>query len=59
MKQKFKDALNLSPEDKYYKSEIVEVNAEEDELLEIKSDKPIQVRINNGPWIDVRSINEI
>ncbi len=59
MTQKFRDALNLSPEDRYYKSEIVKVDAEEDELLEIKSDKPIQVRINNGPWIDVRSIDEI
>ncbi len=59
MTQKFKDAYDLSPEDKFYKSEIVTVDAEEDELLEIKSDKPIQVRINNGPWIDVRSIDEV
>jgi hypothetical protein len=58
MNQKFKDALNLSPEDQYYKSEIITIDGEED-LLEIKSDKPIQVRINNGPWVDVRSLDTI
>jgi len=40
--------------DDMYVSGRLEIEAEEGELKEITADKPIQVRINNGPWINVR-----
>ncbi|MAH08044.1 MAG: hypothetical protein CL961_00045 [Euryarchaeota archaeon] len=51
-KQAFPNDGNLEPND-YWKSKRFKV----EESGEIKSDKPIQVRINNGPWIDVRSLD--
>ncbi len=50
--KKFPVVYGLKPNDKHYKSPIFEVDGEESQ--EITSDKPIQVRINNGPWINVR-----
>lgn len=49
---KFPVVYNLNPDDPHYKSRIFEV--EGDHPQEITADKPIQVRINNGPWINVR-----
>ena len=43
---------NLTPSSLHYKSKIFEVDGGQSQ--EITADKPIQVRINNGPWIDVR-----
>jgi len=40
---------DLKP-DEFYKSKKFEVT----EDGEITSDEPIQVRINNGPWVNVR-----
>ncbi len=40
--------------DGMYTSGRLHINAEQGEQKEITSDKPIQVRINNGPWINVR-----
>lgn len=55
----FIDDNNLTPEDKYYTSAKVTLDHLGDEKLEeIKSSSPIQVRINGGPWVDVRSIEE-
>ena len=60
MAEKFLDAPDLSPEEKYYNSQIVSIeDVLEDEKLEIRSSKPIQVRINGGPWQDIRSIDAI
>ena len=57
MKDKFLDAPDMSPKQKYYTSVIVKIeNVEEDQNLEIKSSAPVQVRINGGPWQDVRSL---
>jgi len=49
-KRKFPALYNLQPND-YYKSNRFTVDGD---MKEITSDKPIQVRINNGPWINVR-----
>lgn len=49
--KKFPVTYDMKPDDSYYKSKIFEV---EEEQVEITADKPIQVRINNGPWVDVR-----
>jgi hypothetical protein len=49
---KFPVTYDLSPEEPHYKSKIFEVDVEEP--TEITADKPIQVRINNGPWVNVR-----
>jgi len=50
--KKFPVVNNLNPDDPHFKSKIFEVDG--DRAQEITADKPIQVRINNGPWIDVR-----
>jgi hypothetical protein len=58
MSNKFLDATNLSPKDKFYHSKIVTVDdVPEDSVHEIKSTQPIQVRINGGPWQDVRPLD--
>jgi hypothetical protein len=55
----FIDDTNLVPEDSYYTSAKVTLeHLEENEKAEIKSTEPIQVRINGGPWIDVRSLEQ-
>ena len=60
MPERFLDATELSPADKFYYSQIVSIeDISENEQAEIKSSKPIQVRINGGPWQDVRSIEDI
>jgi hypothetical protein len=57
MKKTFVDAPNMSPKQEYYRSQIVSVdNIKENEKLEIKASEPIQVRINNGPWQDIRPL---
>ena len=57
MKKTFVDAPNMSPNEEYYHSQIVSLNdIEENEKLEIKATEPIQVRINGGPWQDVRPL---
>lgn len=44
----------MKPSDEYYKSEIITVDhISENERVEILSDKPIEVRINNGPWVKI------
>jgi hypothetical protein len=50
--RKFPETYDMNPDDPYYKSTIFEIG--EEEAGEITADKPIQVRINNGPWINVR-----
>jgi|TARA_R100000030_G_scaffold99964_2_gene91990 hypothetical protein len=50
--KKFPVVYDLDPSSSHYKSRIFEV--EGDQTQEITADKPIQVRINGGPWIDVR-----
>jgi len=50
--KKFPVVYNMNPDDLYYKSKIFEI--EEENAVEITADKPIQVRINNGPWVNVR-----
>ncbi len=50
--RKFPVVNNLTPSNPHYKSRIFEVEGAQSQ--EITADKPIQVRINNGPWIDVR-----
>lgn len=58
MKRKFLDAPDMSPKQKYYQSQIVSVDhIDEDEKAEIKATQPIQVRINGGPWQDVRPLD--
>jgi hypothetical protein len=60
MPERFLDATELSPDDKFYYSQIVPIeDISENEQAEIRSSKPIQVRINGGPWQDVRSIEDI
>lgn len=55
----FIDDKNLTPGDKYYTSAKVTVDhLKQEEKAEIKSSEPIQVRINGGPWVDIRSIEE-
>lgn len=49
--EKFPVLYDLSPND-FYKS--ARFKPEIDEPVEITADKPIQVRINNGPWVNVR-----
>jgi len=57
MKKKFLDAPNMSPKQKYYQSQIISVDdVHENEQLEIKANQPIQVRINGGPWQDIRPL---
>lgn len=48
----FPVVYNMTPDDPHYKSKIFQVEGEQSQ--EITADKPIQVRINNGPWINVR-----
>ena len=50
--KKFPVVYDLDPSSSHYKSRIFEV--EGDQTQEITADKPIQVRINGGSWIDVR-----
>ena len=50
--KKFPVTYDMTPDDSFYKSRIFTVD--EEEPVEITADKPIQVRINNGPWINVR-----
>lgn len=53
--KKFPVTYDLHPEkDPYYRSNIFKPEVDEGESVEITADKPIQVRINNGPWINVR-----
>ena len=40
--------------DDMYVSGRLEIDTENGQLKEITADKPIQVRINNGPWVNVR-----
>jgi len=55
----FIDDNNLSIDDDYYQSAIVKMkHLKKKEQAEIKASEPIQVRINGGEWIDVRSIEE-
>lgn len=55
MNDKFPVTYELHPEkDPYYRSNIFSPEVEDGEKVEITADKPIQVRINNGPWINVR-----
>jgi len=49
---KFPVVYDMDPNESHYRSKIFEV--EGDKPQEITADKPIQVRINNGPWINVR-----
>lgn len=57
MKKKFLDATNMSPKEKYYRSQIICVDhIDENEKAEIKATEPIQVRINGGPWQDIRPL---
>jgi hypothetical protein len=61
MKKKinFVDDNNLSITDEYYTSAMVEMNhLKKKEKVEIKASEPIQVRINGGEWVDIRSIEE-
>ena len=48
-----KRATNLKPDDMFYSRLIVVGDIPPGELQEIKSDKPIQVRVNNGEWITI------
>ena len=48
-----KRATNLKPDDMFYSRLIVVDDIPPGELQEIKSDKPIQVRVNNGEWITI------
>ena len=58
MNNNFLDATNLTPNNKFYHSKIVTVdNVCENKPHEIKATKPIQVRINGGPWQDVRPLD--
>lgn len=50
-KEKFPIKYDLEP-DGYYSSRRFKPNISKRE--EITSDQPIQVRINNGPWVYVR-----
>ena len=50
--KKFPVVYDMDPNDSHYKSKIFKIDG--DEPQEITADKPIQVRINNGPWINVR-----
>jgi len=55
----FKDDENLTPLDNYYTSAMVEIeHLKKKQKAEIKASEPIQVRINGGEWIDVRSIED-
>ena len=49
----FPAVYDMEP-DSMYVSGRLRVDAEQGEQKEITSDKPIQVRINNGPWVNVR-----
>tara|TARA_Y100000287_G_C14172746_1_gene330725 strand:- start:718 stop:900 length:183 start_codon:yes stop_codon:yes gene_type:complete len=50
--KKFPITYNLDPEkDTHYRSNIFKHDGDKEEIT---ADKPIQVRINNGPWINVR-----
>ena len=48
-----KRATNLTPDDMFYSRLITVDNIPSGELHEIKSNKPIQVRVNNGEWITI------
>ncbi|MFZ9728283.1 MAG: hypothetical protein ACO3CD_04655 [Candidatus Nanopelagicaceae bacterium] len=50
--KKFPVIYDMDPNDPHYKSKIFEI--QEEQPVEITADKPIQVRINNGPWVNVR-----
>lgn len=53
MNKQFPAVYDMERND-YYLSGRHTVDADNGEKLEITADKPIQVRINNGPWINVR-----
>jgi hypothetical protein len=53
MKFSDKKATNLKPDDMFYSRLITVDDIPVGELQEIKSDKPIQVRVNNGEWITI------
>lgn len=48
-----KRATNLKPDDMFYSRLITVDNIPAGELHEIKSDKPIEVCVNNGEWITI------
>lgn len=51
----FPVVYDMDPNDPFYKSKVFKIDdIDENEKVEITADKPIQVRINNGPWVDVR-----
>jgi len=55
----FIDDNNLSINDSYYTSAMVKMNhIKKKDKVEIKASEPIQVRINGGEWVDIRSIEE-
>ena len=55
-KYNYLDAPKMSVDQPYYNSQRITVDAEEGEQLEIKSNLPIQVRINGGEWVDVMEL---
>jgi hypothetical protein len=55
-KYNYLDAPKMSVNQPYYNSQRITVDAEEGEQLEIKSNLPIQVRINGGEWVDVMEL---
>lgn len=55
----FIDDTNLSVNDEYYTSAMIKMDhLKKKEKAEIKASEPIQVSINGGEWIDVRSLEE-
>ena len=48
-----KRANNLTPDDMFYSRMISMDEIPSGEFHEIKSDKPIQVRVNNGEWVTI------
>ena len=48
-----KGATNLKPDDMFYSRLITVDNVSPGELHEIKSNAPIEVRVNNGEWITI------
>lgn len=56
----FIDDKNLSINDDYYESALIKMeHLKKKQQYEIKSSEPIQVRINNGEWVDVRPLDEV
>lgn len=53
MKFADKRASNLKPDDMFYSRMITVDNIPTGELQEIKANKPIEVKVNNGEWITI------